>query len=85
MLVACRYHAIVFAMQLGKPFVAINYSDKVKRLVDDCGLEHLCLELGKHEQLPEKIAYIESHYLELLEKIYAYGPETRKTSPNYAR
>ncbi|MGL5940596.1 MAG: polysaccharide pyruvyl transferase family protein [Waterburya sp.] len=78
MLIACRYHAIVFAMQLDKPFIAINYDDKVKRLLTESNFNHLCLELDESYLLSEKINYINSHYQEIKQKINNYTLEQQK-------
>ena len=75
LLVACRYHGIVFAMQLGIPFIAINYDDKVKRLLVESGLEELCLELREAELLSSKINYLENNLAAIKAKINLYAQE----------
>lgn len=75
MLIACRYHAIVFAMQLGRPFVAINYDDKVKRLLVESGLNNCCLELDQSNLLKKKIRYLQVHELEIKDKVKSYAQE----------
>ncbi|WP_019508575.1 polysaccharide pyruvyl transferase family protein [Pleurocapsa sp. PCC 7319] len=75
MLIACRFHAIVFAMQLGKPFIAINYDDKVKRLLTESNLAHLCLEPNEYHLLPEKINFVESHRHEIERTINIYATQ----------
>lgn len=77
MLIACRYHAIIFAMQLGKPFIAINYDDKVKRLLIESNLADLCLELDEYNLLTSKINYIEANYQEIVQKIAIYVEEQK--------
>ena len=72
-LIACRYHALVFAMQLGIPFVAIHYDHKVKRLLVESNLDHLCLELDESNLLADKISYIESHQAEIISTINTYA------------
>ena len=73
MLIACRYHAIVFAMQLGKPSIAINYDDKVQRLLVESGLSNFCLELDQSDLLREKIKYLQAHELEVKNKVNSYA------------
>lgn len=68
-LIACRYHAIVFAMQLGIPFLAINYDDKVKRLLLAGDLVDCCLETTEHESIGEKIDYLINNQSLLQQKI----------------
>lgn len=67
-LVACRFHAIIFAMQLGKPFVAINYDHKVQRLLADADLSECCLETTDHELISRKIQFVQEHQNSLKQK-----------------
>lgn len=62
MLLACRYHAIVFALMNVKPFLAIAYDYKVSRLCDEIGLSELCLSTEEHFRLPDRMEYLESNY-----------------------
>ena len=68
-LVACRFHAIIFAMQIGKPFIAINYDDKVQRLMADADLLECCLETTQPEQLREKIQFVLHNWIALNQKV----------------
>lgn len=72
-LVACRFHAIVFAMQIGKPFIAISYDDKVQRLLAEANLLECCLDMTEYARLPEKIQFIQTNYAELKQKIVAFS------------
>ena len=40
--VATRFHAMILALKLGKPFFAISYSDKVKWVMDDLHCDAYC-------------------------------------------
>jgi polysaccharide pyruvyl transferase WcaK-like protein len=71
-LVACRFHAIIFAMQLGRLFVAINYDHKVYRLLADSDLLECCLETDEPEKLAEKIEFVMAHRSQILQKIEAF-------------
>jgi len=73
MLVACRFHAVTFAMQMGKPFVAINYDDKVQRLLADADLSECLLETTEPMLLAEKIQFVLTHQEFLQRKIAAYA------------
>jgi len=73
MLIACRYHAIIFAMQLGKPFIAINYDDKVQRLLVESGLSNFCLELDQYDLLGEKIRDLQAHEPEIKHQVKSYA------------
>lgn len=73
MLIACRYHAIIFAMQLGIPFIAIAYDDKVRRLLEDCNLSYLCLNTDESHLLKQKIDYIKSNKSSIIKTINKYA------------
>jgi len=77
-LIACRFHAIVFAMQLRKPFVAINYDDKVRRLLDESNLETLGLETTEHYHLKEKLNYIASNWADICTRIDHFSSHNEK-------
>ncbi|MTJ11412.1 polysaccharide pyruvyl transferase family protein [Anabaena sp. UHCC 0187] len=79
-LVACRYHAIIFAMQMGKPFVAINYDEKVERLLKEANLSELCLETTQSALLPEKINFILANQAEIRDKIKLFVDRQQERS-----
>ncbi|BAT55544.1 polysaccharide pyruvyl transferase [Nostoc sp. NIES-3756] len=72
-IVACRYHAIVFAMQLGKPFIAINYDEKIERLLRESDLVECGLETTEYELLLEKIDFILNNQKIVQKKINDYA------------
>lgn len=79
-LVACRYHAIIFAMQMGKPFIAINYDEKVHRLLAEANLSDLCLETTEFALLYEKINFVLANQLEIREKINLFVSQQKERS-----
>ncbi|MEQ9359080.1 polysaccharide pyruvyl transferase family protein [Coleofasciculus chthonoplastes] len=79
-MVGCRYHAITFAMQLRKPFIAINYDDKVYRLLSDIALLELCLETTEYEQIIDKINFTLNNKNEVLGKIETYALQQENSS-----
>lgn len=72
-IVACRYHAIIFAMQARKPFIAINYDEKVYRLLYESNLLECCLETTEYHLLKEKIQFVLDNETELVKKIDAFA------------
>jgi polysaccharide pyruvyl transferase WcaK-like protein len=50
-LVAMRFHALVFACQMGIPFVSLSYEPKNRALCADLGLEWASLPLGDSVRL----------------------------------
>ncbi|BAY07243.1 polysaccharide pyruvyl transferase family protein [Calothrix sp. NIES-2098] len=71
-LVACRFHAIIFAMQLGKPFIAINYDEKVERLLTESNLSECCLETTEYALVREKIYFILANQAQIEQKISSF-------------
>lgn len=69
--VGMRLHSIIYSILLGKPFVAIAYSDKVRALVRYAGCESLMVDIKElsTDKLLKKVADAESpEYIEKIEK-----------------
>lgn len=49
--IAMRFHAILFAIQSGTPFIAIDHATKVRRFLDDNGLNDYSLSLAEPSRL----------------------------------
>ena len=77
-LVASRYHAITFAMQLRRPFIAIRYDTKIESLLTDAGLLDCMLQTNQSDQLAEKIAWVRANQAELIERIDRYATEQER-------
>lgn len=52
LIMAMRYHAIIFSIQAGTPFIAIENTRKVQYLLDQVGLSHAAVPLNQPNQLP---------------------------------
>jgi polysaccharide pyruvyl transferase WcaK-like protein len=76
-LIATRFHSVVFALQIGVPFVAILYDDKVRRLLEDQGLADLGLEIDQMAQLPSKIATLTQNLESVLARIVEISDRSR--------
>lgn len=61
LIVAMRYHAIIFAIQAGTPFVAVDNTRKVRDLLEQVELPQLAVPLSDPSSFEEKLAYIENH------------------------
>jgi polysaccharide pyruvyl transferase WcaK-like protein len=72
LLVACRYHALIFAMQNRKPFIAINYDFKVQRLLEESDLLDCCLETTEFNKIQAKIEYVLENQEIIISKIDNY-------------
>jgi polysaccharide pyruvyl transferase WcaK-like protein len=58
--VASRFHAVVFSLQLGVPPIGINYDHKVESILKAAGLDPFIVETGQPEQLREAVAQLRS-------------------------
>lgn len=74
-LLACRFHAIIFAMQVGQLFIAINYDVKVHRLLAEANLTELELQTNEPHLLQEKLAFVNKNEEMLRAKISTYVSE----------
>ena len=54
--VTARYHGVQFALQMGRPFIALSHQPKTRRFLEEHGLEDLCLA---DDQLESGIAALE--------------------------
>jgi polysaccharide pyruvyl transferase WcaK-like protein len=79
MVIGMRFHSVLLALQNETPVIAINYSDKVKRLMCEYGLEDYCLEPDDRnlsEKLATLVKRINDH--EVLVKIRAGNAQARQ-------
>lgn len=78
-LVASRFHAIIFAMQLRRPFIAINYDEKIERLLTEANLQDCLLETDQSDQLTTKIEWLRSNKTTIIARIdhFASQQESR--------
>lgn len=68
-LIGTRFHSIVFALQVGIPFIAILYDDKVRRVLADNDLLDLSIGAFDLEALAAKIDYLQSNTPKILARI----------------
>lgn len=57
-IVSMRLHGIMFALQAGKPVIAIDYDDKVGKFMSENGLSDYCFGVDEPQQAAEKAASI---------------------------
>lgn len=60
LIIAMRYHAIIFAIQAGTPFIAIENTRKVQYLLDQVGLSHAAVPLDRPNQLLQVLKSVNS-------------------------
>jgi hypothetical protein len=56
--IGTAYHSILFAVQAEVPVIAINYAPKVRRFMQDVGLEEFVLELDEWDRLSAKVSVV---------------------------
>lgn len=67
--IVSRYHAIQFAIQTGRPFLAISYDNKVSRFLVDNNLSHLEIKLQDINTIPERLKDLCEQYDEAMETL----------------
>lgn len=87
-IVAMRFHAIVFAVQAGIPFISLSYQPKNINFCKDLGLEELSVDIYRwQEQLPQKINYLKNNYTairhRLLERREQYVTQSRMVMADF--
>ena len=60
-LIGMRLHSIIFATQLGKPFIALNYASKVYNYLEDLGLREYVVEIDSYGGLDKKITNLKKN------------------------
>ncbi|MBE9179512.1 polysaccharide pyruvyl transferase family protein [Oculatella sp. LEGE 06141] len=58
LVVAMRYHAIIFAIQAGTPFIAIDNTRKVRDLLEQVNLQHISVPLNDPSQFTPMLDYV---------------------------
>lgn len=67
--VCARFHAMIFCIQMGVPFIAVTCSGKIRQFCADNDLTDLTVETGDAPTVDEKIKFIRKHRQAVLEKI----------------
>lgn len=82
-LIATRFHAAVFALQVGIPFVAILYDDKVRRLLADLSLEDLGLEFNEFDKLQAKLDWLTQNLDAVTDRIVQVSDRLRQEGKQF--
>jgi len=71
-LIGMRYHAIVFAVQAGIPFISLSYQPKNLVFCQESGCAHLSVGVHATNKLPERIAYLKNNYQPIRQALLDY-------------
>lgn len=81
-LIGMRLHAIIFATQLGVPFIALNYASKVRNFIEGLELTEYVLEIDNYKDIHAKIEMLkrnqEAVSAQLSKKTEAYSKEVHQ-------
>ncbi|MEZ4801891.1 MAG: polysaccharide pyruvyl transferase family protein [Gelidibacter sp.] len=77
-LVGMRLHAIIFATQLGVPFIAINYASKVRNYVESLGLGEFVLEIDDYKSIDSKIRLLKEQKEQIPNQLLARTKDYNK-------
>jgi polysaccharide pyruvyl transferase WcaK-like protein len=77
--VATRFHSIIFALLCYKPVIAISFHPKCDSLMSAMGLSAYCIDINslKHDTLIEKFCHAEKNATELKVRIRGKISELR--------
>lgn len=82
MVIAMRFHAIIFAIQTGTPFVAITHTKKLEYLLQDLDLSYATVPHDAPEEFPDTVAYVRAHMRR--EELLSITEENKKKTRGYA-
>jgi len=80
MVVASRFHNLVFALLLGRPVLSIGYSAKFEALMQEMNLERYCqsIESLDVERLQEQVRHLAQHHATAAARIASRAAEYRE-------
>lgn len=67
--IAGRFHGVLFALQTGRPVIAVSSLPKMRRFLHEQGLETWCLAEDAPERLPDLLAQLQAERPALLADI----------------
>ncbi len=77
-LVGMRLHSLIFATQMGIPFLSLSYEPKNVNYCTDIGYEQLSIDLRKLATFDDKLEYMKAHYVQIRGDLLAYTADSSK-------
>jgi polysaccharide pyruvyl transferase WcaK-like protein len=77
-LIGMRLHSLIFATQMGIPFISLSYEPKNVNYCQGLAHPELSLPLLEYRQIHEKIDYLRSHYTGIRHDLLRYSKEAQR-------
>ncbi|WP_435134200.1 polysaccharide pyruvyl transferase family protein [Formosa sp. A9] len=68
-LIGMRLHSLIFATQMGVPFIAVSYANKIDNYLADLGMLEFCVNVNDFKKLPNKIKALQSNRTRIVEML----------------
>jgi polysaccharide pyruvyl transferase WcaK-like protein len=81
-IVGMRLHSLIFACQMGIPFISLSYQPKNQEFCRSVGLEHLSVDLFDLSKLKPAISFMKDSKYELREKLLYYREKNKQEINN---
>lgn len=78
--IAMRLHTCIFATQMGIPFIALNYMEKVRNYCKEINHEEYCLDLNEMHKLQAAIDSIRGNRQEVIGSLLAKRKDGQNSS-----
>lgn len=80
-----RLHSLIFACQMGIPFLSLSYQPKNEEFCKSVGLEELSISLYDLSRLAEKIRRLQAGYAGYRERLLAFSAEQHNQAAGIMR
>ena len=78
--IAMRLHACIFATQMGIPFIALNYMEKVRNFCEEIGHGEFCVDLNKISDIEQILARLQTKKQEVTENLLHHREQGQRST-----